>query len=154
VALDGVTERLVAERRTLAERVEGQREQLERLRAIAIELEERLHRDEVLLEDLDAVLGRATQLQLDDLDPRLRGQRLIKVALAVLAEERGPDAEVHYREWYELVRSRGHRVAGRDPVATFLAQINRSACVERVGRRTGRYRVRGEGGVGSSAVRS
>jgi hypothetical protein len=49
-----------------------------------------------------------------------------------------------YRDWYELLRSRGLVVSGKEPVNTFLAQINRSASVERVGRRTGRYRVSAE----------
>jgi hypothetical protein len=61
-----------------------------------------------------------------------------------LSEERGSDVEVvevHYREWFELLRSRGHLIAGKEPINTFLAQINRSTKVERVGRRTGRYRI-------------
>ena len=61
--------------------------------------------------------------------------------MAVLAEERGPGAEVHYREWFELLRSRGHLVAGKEPVNTFLTQINRSDAVIRVGRRSGRYKL-------------
>jgi hypothetical protein len=66
---------------------------------------------------------------------------LEQVAIDVLEAELGAGAEVHYREWFELLRSRGHLVAGKEPLNTFLSQINRSDAVERVGRRTGIYRL-------------
>ena len=43
------------------------------------------------------------------------------VALRVLAEERGIEVEVHYEEWFELLRSRGYLVSGKGPLDTFLA---------------------------------
>lgn len=133
--------RLLRERAALVEQVSRQREQLERLRAIVQDLEERLCHDEHVLRELEAVLGLAAQLRIESLDERLRGQRLEEVAVAVLREERGEGCVVHYRDWFALVRARGHHIAGKDPLSTFLAQINRSAAVERVGRRTGQYKL-------------
>jgi hypothetical protein len=132
---------LLAERRTLLGRIEHEREQLERLQEIVANLSDRLAHDERMLADIDAVLGRSTQLRLEDADIRLRGRRLEQVAIDVLESELGASAEVHYRQWFELLRSRGHLVAGKEPLNTFLSQINRSDEVERVGRRTGVYRL-------------
>jgi hypothetical protein len=134
---------LVGERRTLIARIEQEREQLERMQSIVASLEERLAHDERMLGEIDSVLGRAPQLRLDDADVRLRGRRLEEVAIGVLAGERGQEAEIHYREWFELLRSHGHLVAGKDPLNTFLTQINRSGSITKVGRRTGRYRLSG-----------
>jgi hypothetical protein len=106
-------------------------------------LQERLMEDEHLLDELDGVLGTAAQLRIESLDARLHGRRLEEVAIEVLRDTRGTGVEVHYRDWFELLRARGHRVRGKDPLGTFLAQINRSTAVERVGRRTGRYRLVG-----------
>jgi hypothetical protein len=132
---------LLAERQGLFGRIEQKREQLEGMRRIVEELEQSLVQDEHVLREIDEVLGREPQLRLDDAHVRLRGRRLEEVALEVLAEERGPDAEVHYREWFELLRQKGFLVAGKEPVNTFLAQINRSGAVEKIGRRSGRYRL-------------
>jgi hypothetical protein len=132
---------LVIQRNSLIARIEQEREQLEQMQSIVASLEERLAHDERMLGEIDSVLGRSPQLRLEDADFRLRGRRLEEVAIAVLADERGPGAEVHYREWFELLRAQGHRVAGKHPLNTFLSQINRSAAVERIGRRTGRYRL-------------
>jgi hypothetical protein len=132
---------LVGERKTLIARIEQEREQLERMQSIVASLEDRLAHDERMLGEIDSVLGCAPQLRLEDADVRLRGRRLEETAIAVLANERGRGAEIHYREWFELLRSSGHLVAGKDPLNTFLTQINRSASIEKVGRRTGRYRL-------------
>lgn len=136
-----LAERLLEERQRLADRVGQQIDQVDRLRQIVDDLAERLKRDEDLLKELDALLGKTAQLRLEELDPRLRGQRLEEIAIRILLEDRGPGAEVHYREWFELLRARGLRVSGKDPLGTFLAQINRSESVQRVGKRTGRYRI-------------
>lgn len=132
---------LLAQRQSLLGRVEQAREQLEGMRRIVSTLERQLGQDEHVLREIDEVLGHEPQLRLDDAHLRLRGRRLEEVALTVLAEERGPEAEVHYREWFELLRQKGFMVAGKEPVNTFLAQINRSEAVEKVGRRTGRYKL-------------
>jgi hypothetical protein len=132
---------LLEERQGLVGRIEQEQEQLERLRSIVADLADRLARDEYTLKEIDSVLGREPQLCLEDANLRLRGRRLEEIALKVLQEERGPGVEVHYREWFELLRGRGHLIAGKEPLNTFLAQINRSDAVERVGRRTGRYKL-------------
>lgn len=49
-----------------------------------------------------------------------------------------------YKQWYSLLLDAG-RVSGRDPVATFLAQVSRLEDVEHVGgRRSGIYQLRKE----------
>jgi hypothetical protein len=130
-----------AEYTAVAARVVEQRERADRVRALADQLEENAARDEHLLGELAALLGREAQLRLEDLDRRLRGQRLREVALEILRREVGPGAPIHYKEWYGLLLAAGHKVGGRDPVATFLAQVHRCDDVERIGRRTGRFRL-------------
>jgi hypothetical protein len=130
------TERVVA-----LERVEGLRTQAERLRAVADAAEDDLAAAVRLLGQLDEILGIAPQMSISQVDEVLRGQRLRQVAIQVLKRRRGRAAPVHYREWYELVLADGHRVAGKDPVATFLTQLSRAPEVEPIGRRTGMYRL-------------
>lgn len=134
-------EPIEAEYRSVLAQVVEQRDRAERLRALADRLEENAARDEHLLGELSALLGRDAQLRLEDLDPRLRGQRLREVAVEVLRREVGPGQPIHYKQWYGLLKAAGHKVGGRDPVATFLAQVHRAAAVEPVGRRTGRFRL-------------
>ena len=136
---------LMVERRRLSVRLEQERQQLERLRSVVADIADRVAHDERLLWEINSVLGKEPQLRLDEADLRLRGRRLEAVAIEVLAEERGRNEEVHYREWFELLRARGHLVAGKEPINTFLAQINRSRDVHPVGRRTGLYRLREAG---------
>jgi hypothetical protein len=95
-----------------------------------------------LLHQLDEMLGNAPQLSITPSDEALRGQRLRDVAIQVLKRHKGEATAVHYREWYELVVHDGHRVAGKDPIATFLTQVSRAPEVEPVGRRSGLYRLR------------
>jgi hypothetical protein len=123
----------------LLARVEAQRGQSDRLRGLADALEERTRRDEHLLEELAGALGIASQLRIEELSPRLRGQRLQEVAVEVLEAEWGTNREIHYRAWYELLVAHGHKVGGKDPVATFLAQVHRAPGVVKVGRRSGKY---------------
>ena len=130
---------LLDERRLLGQ-LEREREQLEGMRAIVERLAERIADDERMLGEVESVLGKNPQLRLDDADIRLRGRRLEEVAIRVLQEERGVE-DVHYREWLQLLRTRGHLVAGKDPLETFLSQITRSEAVERVRRRSGLYRL-------------
>ncbi|MCU1676710.1 MAG: hypothetical protein JWM93_1468, partial [Frankiales bacterium] len=125
----------------LAQRVAAQREQADRLRVLAQHLEERTSRDEHLLQELEAALGLSAQMRIEALVPTLRGQRLQEVAIEVLRTHWGVDREIHYRQWFELVQEQGHRVGGKDPLATFLSQVHRAPLVERLGSRTGRYRL-------------
>jgi len=132
---------LMTEFALVRERVAQQRDQAERLRGLADQLDERIAHDERLLEDMASALGLAAQLRIDDLSPRLRGQRLQRVAVEVLRSHLEPGCEIHYREWFDLVTAAGHKVGGKDPLATFLAQVHRAPDVEPLGRRSGRYRL-------------
>lgn len=134
-------EALLEERKRLIGRIQQQGEQLDAMQKIVRNLAEQLAQDERTLSDIDAVLGKEPQMRLEDGDLLLRGRRLEEVALRVLAEQRGEGVEVHYQEWFELLRSQGYLIAGKEPLNTFLTQINRSDSVERIGSRTGRYRV-------------
>lgn len=134
-------EALIAEADALANRISDQLDQAERLRTLADRVDQHTADLRALLEDMEAALGTAAQLRISDLDGRLRGQRLEEVAIAILRNRAEPHAEIHYRQWLALLQDEGHRVAGKDPAATFLAQITRSPRVERVGNRTGLYRL-------------
>jgi hypothetical protein len=133
---------LMEEAMALARRIEAQADQAERLRNLADRIDEQTGRDRSLLGELERALGRAVQLSLDDLDGRLRGQRLHDVAVKLLEERLGRGQEIHYREWFQLLQEQGYRVGGKDPLGTFLAQINRSEAIESLGNRSGRYRLR------------
>lgn len=135
-------EQLQREVRDIERRIAVQCEQAARLRNLAERVEAQVASDERALADLAGVLGQAAQLTTDDLDRRLGGQRLERVALEILARQPSPDAAIHYREWFELIRDEGYEIGGRNPLSTFLSQLNRSEAVERVGQRTGRYRLR------------
>jgi uncharacterized coiled-coil protein SlyX len=139
--LDAAIEVLLSERGRLVSRLEQEREQLETLQAVVKNLEERVAHDEGMLREIESALGKHPQLQLDQADIRLRGQRLEEVAVAVLAAEEEVEQPIHYRAWFELLRMRGYLVAGKKPLDTFLAQINRSPSVEKIGSRTGLYRL-------------
>lgn len=135
-------EAATAERALVAERVDDLREQARRMRDLADAVEADLMASSRLLHQLDEMLGVAPQLSMTDSEQILRGQRLRDVAIKVLKRHRGEAMAVHYREWYELVVHDGHRVAGKDPVATFLTQVSRAPEIEPVGRRSGLYRLR------------
>ena len=133
---------LTEEWRALTARVEEQRERADRLRSLADQVEEQARRDEQLLVELKGLAGVAPQLRIESLDNELRGRRLCEVAIEILEAEVGRETPVHYREWFERLRERGHRVRGRDPLANFLAQISRDPQIEHVGSRTGLYQLR------------
>ena len=136
------SDELIEECRAMATRVREARERADRLRALAEHSEAQAVRDEELLAELEAVLGLSDQLRLENLDPRLGGQRLEQIAVELLRQQREFGATIHYREWFALIRKAGYQVTGKDPLATFLAQLRRSEDVEAVGRRTGLYRLR------------
>lgn len=144
-----------------AARAEADRLRLEaeRLRGEAARystLAERVTADAIILErrvrELDELLGRAPQLRLDLQTEVLRGQRLREAAVEIIASRRRIGEPIHYRDWFELVLAEGHRVEGKDPVATFLTQVTRSPVVLRQPERPGFYRVDPEAG-GAYALR-
>jgi hypothetical protein len=131
-----------AERELVAARVAELREQSIRMKDLAAAVDDDLVANVRLLGQLDEMLGVAPQMSMTDADDELRGQRLRDVAIQILRRHKGEAATMHYRDWYELVVHEGHRVGGKDPVATFLTQVSRAREVEPVGRRSGLYRLR------------
>lgn len=139
--LPEVSQAVLSEYRLVHARIGEQRAQVDRLRALVERLEDQIALDERFLTELESACGLADQLRIEELDPVLRGERLREVALQVLAEEIGPGREIHYRDWFALVRRAGHHIGGRDPLATFLAQVSRAEGVIPIGGRTGLYRL-------------
>jgi hypothetical protein len=133
------------EREVVVERLAALRAQSERLHAVVDELDRNVDETARLLRQMDEMLGLAPQLSLDALHGELRGQRLREIAVDVLREKKGAGSVVHYREWYEFLLEAGLRVAGKDPLATFLTQIARAPGVESVRPRSGLYRLRAAG---------
>lgn len=123
-------------------RLERSRDRARRLRELADQAAGQVADDEKLLRSLAEVLGESPQSNLSELSAGLRGQRLREVAVAVLARHAQPGAPIHYRDWYRLVSDEGGAIAGKDPLATFLAQVARAPEVEAVGRRSGLYMLR------------
>lgn len=126
----------------MSDRVAELRKQSRRMHELAVAVDDDLVANLRLLGQLDEMLGVAPQLSMTEADEALRGQRLRDVAIKILRSHRGEAVAVHYREWYELVVHEGHRVSGKDPVATFLTQVSRAPEIESVGRRSGLYRLR------------
>lgn len=116
-------------------------ESVEAIEEVVKDLQAQRERHEFQLRQIESVLGKTAQIQLEDSNLLLRGQRIGEVAVEILAAERDGQAELHYRDWYKLLKDRGHVVAGKDPVNSFLTQINRSPRIQRVGKRTGIYRL-------------
>jgi hypothetical protein len=137
-----IAKSLREEYRALETKVEQSRERAERMRNLADQAESQAAAEEKLLRDLAGVLGLSAQTSLYELDGRLRGQRLRDVAVQVLRDQHRTGEPIHYRAWFELVRRQGYSVAGKDPLATFLAQISRADEIEPVGRRSGLYLLR------------
>jgi hypothetical protein len=126
----------------LVTRIQEQRERADRLRRLVEALDEQTVRDEHVLSELRGVLGLAPQMRIEQLSERLRGARLREVAIEVLRASGRGESPIHYREWYDLVRAAGKHVTGKDPVATFLNQINRAPEVDALGGRSGLYVLR------------
>jgi hypothetical protein len=129
------------ERRSVLRRVHELRRRSATHREVLEHLEQQLAQEERLLREIEELSDRRPQLRLERLDRQLKGRRLQEVAVEVLRRRIGHDQTIHYREWFALLRAEGYEVSGRDPVNTFLTGISRAAGVERVGSRTGLYRV-------------
>jgi hypothetical protein len=61
----------------------------------------------------------------------LRGARIRRIAGQIVARSQDPLRPRHYTEWFQELLDRGYAVAGRDPLAAFLTQLNRSPVVRR-----------------------
>ncbi|MGN6588296.1 MAG: hypothetical protein ACTHKT_12650 [Solirubrobacterales bacterium] len=123
----------------LCRRLVEHRERAELLKRLADQAASQADADERLLEELAGTLGLACQLRIEQLDRRLRGQRLQEIAVDILASRLEPGEKIHYRQWFAWVEEEGFKVIGKDPLATFLGQISRSPRVVSAGRRTGLY---------------
>ena len=94
------------------------------------------------IRELGELLGIEDQLSITELHDELRGERLREVAAKVLWRHFGEGDVVHYRQWFDLVTAEGHRIGGKNPAATFLTQVARESTVERMGRRSGLYKLK------------
>ncbi len=131
---------VVREREVVAARLTELREQSARLHELVDKVDVEVEDTARLLRRMDEMLGIAPQLSLDA-HGELRGQRLQEIAVDLLRQKKGAGVAVHYREWFELLTAAGFRVAGRDPLATFLTQLARAEEVESVRPRSGLYRL-------------
>lgn len=61
----------------------------------------------------------------------LRGRAIREAAVQVVAASSEPTRPRHYGDWYAELLNAGYAVAGRDPQAAFLTQLNRSPVVRR-----------------------
>jgi hypothetical protein len=130
------------EREQLASRLREAQERVEHFEALAGEARSDAESLTRMIRDLEEMLGISPQLAICEIDEALRGERLREVALAVLRDMAGDGAPIHYRDWFGALREAGFRVVGKDPLASFLTQISRIERVEKLGRRSGLYRLR------------
>lgn len=137
-----LAESLRREYQEMLVQLERDRERSQRLRELADQAADQVGADERMLRGLAEVLGISPQSTIHDLGGALRGQRLREVAVQIFARHYQPGEDIHYRDWFALVAEEGVVVAGRDPLATFLAQVSRADAVEPLGGRSGRYRLR------------
>jgi hypothetical protein len=137
-ASDEILER---ERGALIGRVEQLSQRVEIHRAILEHLDVELASAERLLREVEELTDRRPQLRLERLDKQLKGQRLQEVAVAVLRRRIGEDETIHYRQWFGLVRAAGYEIPAKDPLNAFLTGVGRADGVERVGHRSGLYRL-------------
>jgi len=112
------------------------------LRALADEVDEELRKSSKVLQEAEELLGISPQVPIESLNGELRGRRLREVAVELLRQRKGERAVIHYTEWFELLRASGVRVGGKDPKATFLAQISGAPEVESVRPRSGLYALK------------
>lgn len=133
---------LAKEYLAIKSRISEARNRADRLRRLAEHVEAQAAADEHVLRELEGALGLRAQLQIEQLDQALSGRRVAEVAIAVAKRDLAPGQVIHYKEWYALLQAAGFRIAGKDPLASFLANISRCPDVEAVGNRSGRYRLR------------
>jgi hypothetical protein len=140
---DHVLDQVRREHPLILQRVEDLRDQSQRLHLLTERVDEELEEATRMLRSVEEMLGIAPQLSIYAHSGELRGRRLREIAVQILRHRRGAGAEVHYREWYEMVTGAGVRVAGKDPLATFLTQISQAPEIVSVKPRSGLYRLVG-----------
>lgn len=131
----------VAERESLLRRHEECQLRAEHHAELAAEATREAQRYARAIREIGELLGVEDQLSIATLHDELRGERLREVAAVVLWRHFTEGDVVHYKQWYDLVIAEGHLIGGKNPAATFLTQVARVETVERVGRRSGLYRL-------------
>jgi hypothetical protein len=139
---DHVRKTVETERELVVARLDSLREQSRRMHAFAEAVDRDVDQAARLLRAMDEMLGRAPQLSIESVHEELRGKKLQEIAVELLRQRHGAGTPVHYRDWFELLTKAGVRVAGKDPLATFLTQIARAPAVESVRPRSGLYQLR------------
>lgn len=130
-----------AERLALLRRYEQSRARSEHHAGLAAEALREAERFARTIRELGEILELEDQLSFVELSDHLKGERLREIASEVLWRHHRAGDIVHYKAWLELVVADGYRIGGKDPSATFLTQVARIDSVERVGRRSGLYRL-------------
>jgi hypothetical protein len=130
-----------AEREKLLERYEEARTRSKHHAQLADDAAREAERYAKTIRELGEILGIEDQLSIVDLSDQLRGERLREIAAEVLWRHHRAGDIVHYKQWFELVVADGYRIGGKNPAATFLTQVARVESVERIGRRSGLYRL-------------
>ncbi len=140
---DHVQDAVAREREHVKARLEELQAQADRLHDLVDQVDRDVKEAARLLRHMDEMLGIAPQLALK-MDGPLSGRELQRVAVDLLQRDQDASAgaPVHYRDWYALLLKAGGRVAGKDPLATFLTQVSRADEVESVRPRSGLYRLR------------
>lgn len=131
-----------AERDKLAERLVDISERVDRFEALASEAREEAASLASSIREIEEMVGLSPQIAMCEISEELRGQRLREVALEVLKRRVADGDSIHYRAWFDALVESGYRVSGKDPLATFLTQVSRIDRVEKLGRRSGLYRLR------------
>ncbi len=131
-----------AERQLLATRLAEAHERIDHFETLASEARDEAQSLAASIRAIEEVAGLAPQMAICEISEELRGERLREVALDVLQRLSTSGDPVHYRIWFEALVESGYRVIGKDPLATFLTQVSRIDRVERIGRRSGLYRLR------------
>jgi hypothetical protein len=129
------------ERATLLTRYEEARALSEHHAQLAEQAAREAGRYAKTIRELGELLEIEDQLSIVQLSDQLRGERLREIATDVLWRHHRAGDIVHYKQWFDLVVADGYRIGGKNPAATFLTQVARVQTVERVGRRSGLYRL-------------
>ena len=142
VELAAASDRILEkERHRLGLSIADLRKRAEIHRQMLDNMEEQLAHEERLLREVEELSDQRPQMRIERLDRQLRGKRLQEVAVDILRREVGVDRAVHYREWFALLRAHGFEIRGKDPLNTFLTGVGRADGVERLGGRSGLYRL-------------
>jgi hypothetical protein len=131
-----------AERETLMARLDDIRERIGHFETLASKACDEAASLSASIRAIEEMVGLSPQIAMCELSEELRGERLREVALTVLTSQSPPGDPIHYRTWFEALVESGYRVSGKDPLATFLTQVSRIERVEKIGRRSGLYRLR------------